>query len=350
MFKNKKILMLLIAILAVSVFTVGCGNKDSSDKDAGGEVADDGKVIEIGYGHAFMPDTPHHKAAVKFKEEVEEATDGRVLINLFPSGQLGSAREMFEGLQMGTQEIALVPTARISGFAPELQLFDLPFLFPNREIGYEIMDGEVGTMLLDNLKEQKIKGVAFYEDGYKHFTSNKEIATLEDFKGQKFRTMESPIIIEQFKELGANPTPIDFGELYSALQLGVVDGQENPLVTIVSSKFYEVQKYLTISEHAYLGHVLIFGDDWYNSLPEDIQEILYDKGREIAVWQREAVQEEEKSYLQTVKDADVTIVELTEEQREKMEKQTAPVHEEYRKLFGDDILDKTYEEIEKLKK
>lgn len=350
MFKNKKRLMLLITILAISLFAVGCGGNDNSGKDTGsGDNIDDGEVIEIGYGHAFMPDTPHHKAAIKFKEEVEEATDGRILINLFPSGQLGSAREMFEGLQMGTQEIALVPTARISGFAPELQLFDLPFLFPNREIGYEIMDGEVGTKLLDNLKEQKIKGVAFYEDGYKHFTSNNPIATLEDFEGQKFRTMESPIIIEQFKQLGANPTPIDFGELYSALQLGVVDGQENPLVTIVSSKFYEVQENLTISEHAYLGHVLLFSDDWYSSLPEDIQEILYDKGREIAIWQREAVQEEEKSYLQTIKDADVNIVELSDEQREKMATQTAPVHDEYRKLFGDEILDKTYEEIEKLK-
>lgn len=346
MFKSKKIVMVLVAVLLLSFVVSGCGNKEVSDTPG---KADSGKVIEIGYGHGFMPDTPHHKAAIKFKEEVEAATDGRVKVNLFPSGQLGSAREMFEGLQMGTQEIALVPTARISGFAPELQLFDLPFLFPNREIGYEIMDGEVGTTLLDNLKSQKIKGVAFYEDGYKHFTSNKPISTLEDFKGQKFRTMESPIIINQFKALGANPTPIDFGELYSSLQLGVVDGQENPLVTIVSSKFYEVQKYLTLSEHAYLGHVLIFSDDWYSKLPEDIQKILYDKGREIAVWQRQAVQDEEKAYLQTIKDFGTTVVELTPEQKEEMKEVTLSVHQEYVKLFGNEILDKTYAEIEKNK-
>lgn len=347
MFKSKNMLVLLVTVLLISSLLTGCGKTDAPSNS--GKV-DDGKVIEIGYGHGFMPETPHHKAALKFKEEVEAATDGRVKINIFPSGQLGSAREMFEGLQLGTQEIALVPTARISGFAPELQLFDLPFLFPTREIGYEIMDGEVGTELLDNLKSQKVKGVAFYEDGYKHFTSNKPIVKLEDFKGQKFRTMESPIIINQFKALGANPTPIDFGELYSSLQLGVVDGQENPLVTIVNSKFYEVQKYLILSEHAYLGHVLLFGDDWYNKLPEDIQKILYDKGREIAVWQRQAVQDEEKSYLQTIKDAGVDIIELTPEQKEELKQTTLSVHQEYVKLFGNDILDKTNAEIERLSK
>lgn len=338
MFKSRKLAIILVTVLLLSLVVSGCGSKVDSEK-----------VIEIGYGHGFMPDTPHHKAAIKFKEEVEAATNGRVKINLFPSGQLGSAREMFEGLQMGTQEIALVPTARISGFAPELQLFDLPFLFPSREIGYKVMDGEVGTELLANLKSQKIKGVAFYEDGYKHFTSNKPISKLEDFKGQKFRTMESPIIINQFKALGANPTPIDFGELYSSLQLGVVDGQENPLVTIESSKFYEVQTNLTLSEHAYLGHVLIFSDDWYSKLPEDIQKILYDKGREIAVWQRQAVQDEEKSYLETIKDYGVNIVELTPEQKEEMKEVTLSVHQEYVNLFGNEILDKTYAEIEKYK-
>lgn len=346
MFKSRNLAMILVTVLLLSLVISGCGSKEVSDTPG---KADSGKVIEIGYGHGFMPDTPHHKAAIKFKEEVEAATDGRVKVNLFPSGQLGSAREMFEGLQMGTQEIALVPTARISGFAPELQLFDLPFLFPNREIGYKVMDGEVGTELLNNLKSQKIKGVAFYEDGYKHFTSNKPISKLEDFKGQKFRTMESPIIISQFKALGANPTPIDFGELYSSLQLGVVDGQENPLVTIVSSKFYEVQTNLTLSEHAYLGHVLIFSDDWYSKLPEDIQEILYEKGREIAAWQRQAVQDEEKNYLQTIKDAGVNVVELSPEQKEEMKEVTLSVHQEYVKLFGNEILDKTYAEIEEYK-
>ncbi|WIV13019.1 TRAP transporter substrate-binding protein [Proteiniborus sp. MB09-C3] len=342
MLKLKKTSLLLVLMLLLSVIAIGCSN-DSEGTDA--DTTD--KVIEISYGHGFMPDTPHHKSAIKFKEEVEKATNGKVKVNVFPSGQLGSAREMFEGLQMGTQEIALVPTARISGFAPELQLFDLPFLFPDRETGYKIMDGEVGTELLDKLAQQNVKGVAFYEDGYKHFTANKAIANVNDFKGVKFRTMESPIIISQFKALGAVPVPIDFGELYNSLQLGVVQGQENPLVTIESNKFYEVQSHLTLSEHAYLAHVLIFSNDWYNKLPEDIQKILYEKGREIAQWQRQAVQDEEVKYIQTIKEAGTTIIELTDEQKNDLKEATKSVHQEYSKQFGSEILEKTYAEIEK---
>lgn len=343
MLKKKKYLLLIMVMVAISVVSLGCSNESSSTMDPD-------EVIEISYGHGFMPDTPHHESAIKFKEEVEEATDGRVIVNIFPSGQLGSAREMFEGLQMGTQEVALVPTARISGFAPELQLFDLPFLFPNREIGYEIMDGEVGSELLDKLSEQNVKGVAFYEDGYKHFTANRPLESPSDFQGVQFRTMESPIIVSQFEALGAVPTPIDFGELYNSLQLGVVEGQENPLVTIDSQKFYEVQSHLTLSEHAYLAHVLIFSETWFNGLPEDIQDILYTKGREIAVWQRQAVQDEEVKYLETIEDSGTTIIELNDEQKEKLKEATASVHEVYADEFGREILDKTYEMIEELQK
>lgn len=339
MLKSKKVSLLLALVLLIGLIATGCSNSGSGVNTQ--------EVIEISYGHGFMPDTPHHQSALKFKEEVEKATDGRVKVTVFPSGQLGSAREMFEGLQMGTQEIALVPTARISGFAPELQLFDLPFLFPDRETGYKIMDGEVGTKLLDKLLEQNVKGVAFYEDGYKHFTANRPISSLSDFEGVKFRTMESPIIISQFKALGAVPVPIDFGELYNSLQLGVVEGQENPLVTIESNKFYEVQSHLTLSGHAYLAHVLIFSNDWFEKLPEDIQEILYEKGREIAKWQRQAVQEEEVKYLQTIKDYGTTIIELTDEQKNELREATKSVHQEYSKQFGNEILDKAYAEIEK---
>lgn len=335
---NKTLLFILLAVLAIGA--IGCSNKDGQKTSS--------EVIEISFGHGFMPDTPHHRAAIKFKEEVEEATNGRVVVNVFPSGQLGSAREMFEGLQMGTQEITLVPTARISGFAPELQLFDLPFLFPDREIGYEIMDGKVGTELLNKLSSQKVIGVAFYEDGYKHFTANKAINSVKDFQGVKFRTMESPIIVEQFKALGAIPVPIDFGELYNSLQLGVVDGQENPLVTIESQKFYEVQSHLILSEHAYLAHVLLFSESWFNGLPEDIQNILYEKGREIAKWQRQAVQEEEEKYLETIREYGTTIIELTDEQKEEMKEATRSVYQIYTDEFGSEILDKVFQEIERL--
>jgi len=307
-------------------------------------------VIKVSYGHGFMQETPHHQSALKFKELVEERTGGKIIVEIFPVGQLGSAREMFESLQMGSQEIALLPTARISGFAPKLQLLDLPFLFPNREVAYQIFDGEIGQSLLASLEQTGVIGVAIYEDGFKHFTANEPIRTLDDFKGTKFRTMESPVIMKQFEALGANPTPLAFSELYNALQQGVVDGQENPLVTIANMRFYEVQDYITLSGHAYLGHVFMFSKKWFDGLSADIQKVLVDTGKELAIWQRQAVAAEEEKYLQTIKDGGTEIIILSDEEKAKMKEITRPVHKVIEDIVGKELLEKTYAQIEELSK
>jgi tripartite ATP-independent transporter DctP family solute receptor len=310
--------------------------------------AADAKPTEIAYGHGFMPTTPQHKSALRFKELVEQRSNGAIKVNVFPSGQLGSAKDMFESLQMGTQQVSLLPTARISGFAPNLQLFDLPFLFPSREIAYKIFDGPIGTELLKTLDAKGVKGVAIYEDGFKHFTCSKPIAKLEDFKGRKFRTMESPIIMEQFRSLGSNPTPIDFGELYNSLQQGVVDGQENPLVTITSMKFFEVQKYVILSSHAYLGHVLLFSKAWFEALPADSQKILVDSGREIAVWERNLVVEEEKGYLATIKAFGTNVTQFPDSEIKRLRDATKSVYRVAEAPVGKDLIDRTLKEIERL--
>lgn len=194
----KKLFSLLLAATMLLALAACGGSKSEvpapSAENTPAETS--GDVIEITYGHGFNPGTPQARAAEEFKARVEEETDGRVQVTLFPSGQLGSAKDMFESLQMGTQEIALLPTARISGFSPTLQIFDLPFLFPDKETAYEIFDGEVGEQMLATLDSTGVKGLAIYEDGFKHFTCSKKLETLEDFKGKKFRTMESPIIME----------------------------------------------------------------------------------------------------------------------------------------------------------
>ncbi len=315
---------------------------------AGGE-ADSGseKPMEIAYGHGFMPETPQHQAALRFKELVEEETDGRIIVNIFPAGQLGSAKEMFEGLQIGTQEITLVPTARISGFNPKLQLFDLPFLFPDRETAYRIMDGEVGERLLETLDANDVVGVAYYEDGFKHFTNRYTIEKLEDFAGKKYRTMESPIIMEQFRAMGSNPTPIAFSEAYNAMQQGVVDGQENPLVTITNMKFYEVQDYLLLSSHAYLAHVLLFSKSWFSSLSQADQNMLIRIGKEIAPWQRDLVAQEEAGYLQTIRDSGTEILELSDAERERMFSVMAPVYKLAEDIIGKELIEMALADINK---
>lgn len=328
---RKQVRLMIIALCVVSL--------TSGFLFAGAEGDTAGESIEIAYGHGFMPETPQHKAAERFKELVEEESGGRIMVNIFPSGQLGSAKEMFEGLQMGTQEITLVPTARISGFNPKLQLFDLPFLFPDRETAYRIMDGEVGEMLLDTLDANDVVGVAYYEDGFKHFTNRYPIEKLEDFEGKKYRTMESPIIMEQFRCMGANPTPIAFSEAYNAMQQGVVDGQENPLVTITNMKFYEVQDYLLISSHAYLAHVLLFSKSWFEKLSPEDQEMLVRIGKEIAPWQRDLVAQEEAGYLDIIKASGTNILELSETERERMFAVMDPVYDLAEDIIGKDLID-----------
>lgn len=333
-----KVLIFLIVLFLLASYSFAGGDAEKSEENKA--------VMEISYGHGFMPETPHHKAVLGFKELVEERSGGRIIINIFPAGQLGSAKEMFEGLQMGTQEIALVPTARISGFNPKLQLFDLPFLFPDRETAYKVMDGAVGTALLKTLEENGVVGVAYYEDGFKHFTCNEPINKLEDFKGTKFRTMESPIIMEQFRAMGSNPTPIAFSEAYNAMQQGVVDGQENPLVTITNMKFYEVQDYLLLSSHAYLAHVLMFSESWFNALSSEDQKLLTEAGREIASWQRKLVAEEEEGYLQTIKDFGTQILELSSEERARMKAVMGPVYTIAEDVIGKDILNQALKAVE----
>jgi C4-dicarboxylate-binding protein DctP len=326
----------ILCVIAPALFAQG-----------GGEKADTQKKIEIAYGHGFMPETPQHKAALRFKELVEKETNGRIIVNIFPSGQLGGAAEMFEGLQMGTQEITLVPTARISGFAPKLQLFDLPFLFPDRATAYAMMDGKVGEFLLKTLDANKVIGVAYYEDGFKHFTSRYPLSGLTDFNGRKFRTMESPIIMEQFKSMGASPTPVAFSEAYNALQQGVVDGQENPLVTITNMKFYEVQKYLLLSGHAYLAHVLLFSKTWFSTLSAADQALLLRIGKEIAPWQRNLIVQEEAGYLETIRKFGTTIVELSAADRQKMFNAMGPVYKLAEQVIGKDLVDMALAEVRK---
>lgn len=328
----KKFLLALLILAFVFSSAFAAGEKESSAVGAA-------KKVVINYGHGFNPGSPQAKSVDEFKARVEKESNGRITVNVFPSGQLGSAQEMFESMQMGTQEMALLPTARISGFNANLQVFDLPFLFPNKSKAYEIFDGPIGEKVLATLETTGVKGLAIYEDGFKHFTSNKKIETLEDFKGLKMRTMESPIIMEQFKKLGANPVPVDFGELYNALQQNTVDGQENPLATIVPAKLYEVQDYMLFSEHAYLAQLVLASGIWFNQLDAETQAIITRNAKEIAAWERNIVAQQEEGYIKTILDSGTRIFYLSETERAKMRTATEGVYTIARSIIDSALLD-----------
>ncbi|KAA0911310.1 TRAP transporter substrate-binding protein [Pusillimonas sp. ANT_WB101] len=296
------------------------------------------KPVSANFGHGFPQGSIHHEAATEFAKEVSERSDGAINVHVFHSGQLGSAREMFEGLQLGSLEMTWVPTARISGFAPQLQLFDLPFVFKDMDFLEQVVDGDVGTKLLDSLAEQQVTGVGFYIDGFKAMTANKPLRTLEDFNGVKFRTMESEIVMSFYRSLGANPVPMDYAEVYNGLQMGTIDAQENPVVLIHDMKFQEVQKHLTISEHAALAGVLVYSTQWFKGLTDEQQAMLMDAGRKLVKRQRQLAQDVEKKDLDAIRNAGVTVYALSAEEKQPLREATKGIQSEYVKKNGDELL------------
>ena len=302
------------------------------------------------FGHDMPEDSAQHVAALKYADLVKERTKGQVEIKVFPAQQLGTDPEMVQQAQMGTLEIVLPPTAKISGFAAQLQLADLPFLFPSKETCYQVLDGPVGDKVLALLDAKGLKGVSFWESGFKQITANKAIRKPEDFAGMKVRVMESPLLIAQYKQVKANPVPIDFAETYNALQQGVVDAQENPLVSIVNMKFYEVQKYTMLSNHGFLGYAFLFSKKVYDGLPADIQKVMRDTARELASFERQDTARREAGYIERIKKGGSQIVTLSPEELQAFEKALRPVHQQFAKTIGEDLLKETYAHIEKLRK
>jgi len=320
-------------MVMLAAFLSACGQSAGTTSQAAAP------EYEIIFAHGNSPDTPHHKAAEAFKAYVEEKSGGRCEVKLFHSNSLGSAMECFEALQSGSMQVTFVPTARLSAYAPELQIFDLPFLFPSSEARYQVLDSEIGTKLLENLTKQQVIPIGFYDDGSKQMTANKPLRTLDDFKGIKFRTMESPIIMAQYSALGAEPIAIEYSELYNALSTKVAEGQENPLMQIYTNKYYEVQDYLMLTNHASLSGVLFYSESWFNSLPEDLQQILMDAGKMWIEAERKGIAENEATWLEEIRKSGTTVIELSDEELDAFRAATESVYDIYREQFGSEILD-----------
>lgn len=295
--------------------------------------------VTIKVGHDQPEPSTHHQAALKWKEMVEQRTGGKLKVQVFPSSQLGSGTQMVEQVQAGALEVAILPTAWIAPLAPSVQVLDLPFLFPSREVAHRVVDGPAGEAILQPLEKVNIKGVAFWESGFKQFTGNFPIRQPADYKGTKIRTMPAPVIQEQFKAFGATPTMINFSELYSALQQKVVDGQENPIVTIANMRFFEVQKHLTLSDHGFIAYVFMVNKSFLEKLPADQREIFLTTAREAGAYQRGLIKAAEAVHLETFKKAGLEIITLTPEQRSEFEKASRPVYDWYTAKFGTETLD-----------
>jgi tripartite ATP-independent transporter DctP family solute receptor len=286
-------------------------------------------------GHSVSEKHPYHLGAVRFKEIVEKETKGAVSVSIFPNNQLGTGeRDLLEGLQLGTVDFYVGSTGPMSGFEKKFMLFDFPFLFKSKQHVYGVLDGKIGTYVMGLLDKQGMKGLAWCENGFRHVTNSKRpIAVPADAKGLKLRTMENKVHMAIWKALGADPTPMAWGEIFTALQQGTVDGQENPIPVIYTSKIYEVQKHLSLTGHVFSPAMIIMSKAKFDALPKEYQDIVLKAAREAAVYQRQQITKMEDEQISKLKELGMTV---TTPDTTPFREATKAVYEQFRGELGED--------------
>ena len=293
-------------------------------------------------GHVVPESYPHHIAAIEvLKPYIEKESGGRIEVEVYPNGQLGQDRQLCESLQLGAVEAALPSTTVLAGFIPEFQLMDLPYLFANKQQVRAALDGEVGAMFAELARNQGMYLLSFGDIGFLHISNNvRPIEKLEDLSGLKVRVMESPIPIATAKALGMNPTSMTFGEVYTALQQKVVDGQEHCINVTRNMKFYEVQKYYSLAGESFSSISLCVSELFMDSLPDDLKEVVREGARRFSARQREVCDEQEVANLKELKDKGMQVNELSPEEKARFVKATESVRETFAKQLNPDLYQK----------
>ncbi|GGY12740.1 TRAP transporter substrate-binding protein [Paludibacterium paludis] len=302
--------------------------------------------IIIKFSHVVANDTPKGKAAMYFKKLAEERTHGRVKVEVYPNSQLYKDKEEMEALQLGAVQM-LAPS--LAKFGPlgvkEFEAFDLPYLFNSYDDVARVMQGKVGAKLLDKLGGKGIKGLAYWENGFKNFSANKPIHTPADLKGAKIRIQSSKVLDEEMRALGALPQVMAFSEVYQALQTGVVDGTELEPSNLFTSKSYEVQKHLTLTGHGFLGYAVIANKKFWEGLPADIRATLEGAMTDSTIYANQIAKQESDKALAAIKaSGKTTIYTPTPAEREAFRKVLLPVHAKMQDRIGRDLIQEIYKE------
>lgn len=302
--------------------------------------------IIIKFSHVVANNTPKGKASDFFAKRAAELTKGKVKVEVYPNSSLYKDKEEMEALQIGAVQM-LAPS--LAKFGPlgvkEFEAFDIPFIFDDYADLHKITQGSIGASLLAKLEPKGITGLAFWDNGFKSFSANTSIKTPADLKGKKMRIQSSKVLEEEMRAVGAIPQVIAFSEVYQALSTGVVDGTENPISNLYTQKMHEVQKYLTLTNHGYLGYAVIVNKKFWDGLPADIRAELVQAMKESTDYANKIAQEENDSALEEVKKSGKTIVYTpTKEERMAFKKAMAPVHIKMADRIGKDLLQSIYKE------
>ena len=302
----------------------------------------------VKFGHVAPPFHGQSKGVDAFAAYVKEKTNGRIDIATFPMGQLGGERSMAEQVQSGTLQIAAITTAVLQNFVPQTAILDMPFIFPNRKTAYATLDDpEVQEKIFSYFPKKGFIAIGWTENEFRDFTNNKRpVRKPSDIKGLKVRVMNSPVYLDTFKQLGASPVGIPFPEIYNALQTGVIDAQENPLLTSILMKFTEVTKYATLTHHCLTECPIIVSPDYWETLSPEDQQIFREAAKVCIDTNRKENAELHKklpksgiSVAEYCKKNSVEVIELTPEERKTFQEAMAPVWNKYRKKIGDEIFD-----------
>lgn len=336
----KKVISVLLVFMMVISMAACSNNTDTNGSNSSNTDNSEDKVYKIRIAHVLQETTPSHIMFTEgFKPYVEEKSNGRIQVEVYANSSLGGERQTYEATQLGTIEIAYATTAVLANFDPKFKVFDLPFLYDDVETARSALDGELGDVVKSDLDEVKLKLLSYPENGYRMVTNNRgPIYSPADMVGLKIRTMENPIHMRAFELMGASPTPMAFSELYTGLQQGTVDAQENPIFLTYSSKFQEVQDYLTLTGHFYAPGAIVIGLDFWNSLPEDLQVIIQEGAIIARDMQREMLDEQNLKDLEELK-KEMEVNDLTPEQKAEFAKVTQPVYDELAKELGQDLID-----------
>ncbi len=306
------------------------------------------RIVRFGYG--LVDDSNQGRAVRLFAKEVEKATGGKMKVRGIGNAALGSDMQMQQALIGGAQEMMVGSTATLVGVAPQMALWDTPFLINNTREADALLDGPVGDKVRATLEPKGIVGLVYWENGFRNLTNNKHPVTkLEDMNGIKLRVMQNNVFLDSFKALGANAVPLPFSELFTALETKAVDGQENPYNTVVSSKFYEVQKYLTVTNHVYSPWLVSVSKKWWDGLSKDEQKVLMDAAKKARDFERKDTRDEAAKALADLKTKGMQVNELSASEAGRMRDKLTQVNASVATTVGMELWKQTQDELVKIR-
>ncbi|WP_156854914.1 TRAP transporter substrate-binding protein [Oceanobacillus sp. AG] len=329
--KLRNIVVLVIISLAAGVGFIFITTNNVLSED----------ITTIRFGHGSAETNERHLAVVHFKELVEERSNGQIEVQIYPNEQLGSEAEMIESVTFN--DLQMVAASAFSQYDQRISVFELPYLFETHETAWEVLDGEIGKKVAEPFLEDNLRILAYFENGFRHITANKAIEKPEDLNGIKIRTPEFPLSISTFSALGANPTPMAFGELYMGLQQGTVDAQENPIANTYASKFNEVQDYLVLSGHQYMPLPVAISEEFWQGLTEEEQQIIQESAEETAQFHRDLLKENEVKMIEELTASGMTVI---EPEMELFSEKVDRVYESFKYSFGEELVNEVLEAAE----